>query len=828
MAELPSVPRILERALSPPLTVLSEGQQPFGPSSHHSHHHQSHHHTTHHHPHATHHPQSHHHYSQQQQQQQQHHSHNPHSILTHSPPRLLDGGPPPSKKRKKTLEQRGPPGAIPEPRRLRRLHEACARCRRKKIKCDSMMPNCGACATAGVECTQEDRHRQMLKPRAWTDQLETQVEKCVALLERLIDGFRISDVDHWLAVYGPGSGVAARPPSGSSSAPPPPPATATAGVGTPTTPGAPYPGAAPHPHEYHHPDAAHSHPQYAAGAAPTSASSSSSTRPGAGGAGPSGPGNREVIVKLEPPPPPTISSSSAANASMAAADDKGRDPNGNDMSAFAGLIRGFGVGKVYAKGVKPGDTGNPGSSSSASGSGRFSTSSSSAPTPGSGASPYTNYSAAPPSSSESSNYNFLLPRDRHLAQKVLDCYFDNLNPHRPVFMRDEFMEKVQALYDSDAGFLCSVYLVFALGTMALRNRRGKEDEDEVGPYDDPALFAALEEHWPSHEDFYDLALALKTDLANSISTLQALILLHWYLYCERHGKALWRLVGNLIRLAIELGLHHDPSEQDGTFTFKERQLRSQLWYICLVHDRGTSIMFGRPLAVQSADYKTPFPHRAVVTGGDVKRQFFSEDFDLSNGLCEIQGEIVCSLLRPGKLSGEQVIVHAINIERLLEDWRQSMPASYKRWVGASSLFREGEQDELLADVTVDGGLVMLKYLILRMWLLRTIFMNTLVKTNIRFNALRDAVITAHNVLAFHSCLVQQPDVAFFVSPIPIQMTAMIILYARFSKVEALDPEIAKADCALALKLVPTLRWRWERQDNQGSHPLIARLAHKLL
>lgn len=57
---------------------------------------------------------------------------------------------------------------------------------------------------------------------------------------------------------------------------------------------------------------------------------------------------------------------------------------------------------------------------------------------------------------------------------------------------------------------------------------------------------------------------------------------------------------------------------------------------------------------------------------------------------------------------------------------------------------------------------------------------------------------------------------------------MIILYARFSKVEALDPTIAKEDCALALKLVPELRWRWERQDNKGSHPLIARLAYKLL
>lgn len=204
---------------------------------------------------------------------------------------------------------------------------------------------------------------------------------------------------------------------------------------------------------------------------------------------------------------------------------------------------------------------------------------------------------------------------------------------------------------------------------------------------------------------------------------------------QRHGKALWRLVGNLVRLAIELGLHHDPSEQEGTFTFEERQLRSQLWYICLVHDRGTSIMFGRPLAVQISDYRTPFPTRLLQSltdpslGGlvgsgagasDESVSFFSEDFELSKGLMDIQGEIVCLLLRPGKLTGEELILHAVEIERLLEDWRQSMPPYYKRWFGASSLFRtqqaaaeEGAGDELLADVTVDGGLVMLKYAILR-------------------------------------------------------------------------------------------------------------------
>jgi hypothetical protein len=38
--------------------------------------------------------------------------------------------------------------------------------------------------------------------------------------------------------------------------------------------------------------------------------------------------------------------------------------------------------------------------------------------------------------------------------------------------------------------------------------------------------------WPVHDEFFERALAVKPDLRVSVSSLQALILLHWYLYTE--------------------------------------------------------------------------------------------------------------------------------------------------------------------------------------------------------------------------------------------------------------------------------------------------------
>jgi hypothetical protein len=38
--------------------------------------------------------------------------------------------------------------------------------------------------------------------------------------------------------------------------------------------------------------------------------------------------------------------------------------------------------------------------------------------------------------------------------------------------------------------------------------------------------------WPDHEDFFECALIVKPELRVTASSLQALILLHWYLYTE--------------------------------------------------------------------------------------------------------------------------------------------------------------------------------------------------------------------------------------------------------------------------------------------------------
>jgi Fungal Zn(2)-Cys(6) binuclear cluster domain len=72
-----------------------------------------------------------------------------------------------------------------------RATRACARCRKRKIKCDFVYPTCGTCATAGVDCMGFDSTKGEEQPRSLVTFLENKVaylEIELATLERHATG----------------------------------------------------------------------------------------------------------------------------------------------------------------------------------------------------------------------------------------------------------------------------------------------------------------------------------------------------------------------------------------------------------------------------------------------------------------------------------------------------------------------------------------------------------------------------------------------------------------------------------------------------------------
>lgn len=57
---------------------------------------------------------------------------------------------------------------------------------------------------------------------------------------------------------------------------------------------------------------------------------------------------------------------------------------------------------------------------------------------------------------------------------------------------------------------------------------------------------------------------------------------------------------------------------------------------------------------------------------------------------------------------------------------------------------------------------------------------------------------------------------------------MVILYGHMSHCERLTRQVMIEDVWMALDMLPRFRWRWERKDLNGGHPLISKLAEKVL
>lgn len=139
-----------------------------------------------------------------------------------------------------------------------------------------------------------------------------------------------------------------------------------------------------------------------------------------------------------------------------------------------------------------------------------------------------------------------------------------------MFFRHQFLQALDQLYNEgastrpvfDPGFICSLYLVLALGTLSELNRSGYQGEAPSTHADVPldtdesmeriptsprsqtkskkavkstsasTGISRLPPDWPAHDEFFDRALAVKPELRVTLSSLQALILLQWYLYAE--------------------------------------------------------------------------------------------------------------------------------------------------------------------------------------------------------------------------------------------------------------------------------------------------------
>ncbi|KAI0649607.1 fungal-specific transcription factor domain-containing protein [Trametes meyenii] len=697
-------------------------------------------------------------------------------------------------------------------RRSNRQAYACVHCRTKKIKCDATFPKCTRCASAGADCEQQDLNINAIVPRGRVVTAERRVLQCLALLHQHYPELTLDQLDDLCDNVGISIEVE-HPANVASSAM--------------SHPHIPRLDAVPSPTIYAHTmrskyTVAHN----TAYTSDTTVSQESATEsPTAFSCVPGMPhwhsSDAATTIKDNCVRAPTLGYMPAAPPQVPrplplpvpdlhhpAPDTqfKGHDPNVCDMSDILSLARVFGVSSVFTRevAVLPVDQ-EPFSVDITADELTLrlnAASKASLPLPRE----QSKWISIPTNHCRGDvpeTFHVSLPASREIVIKILDTYFSYLNPNRPVLFRESFQRELDMMYDGqvvpyDVGFLCSTYLVFALGTLYDIKASGNDGDTGAGEY------TSVPPLWPGHEEFFELVLVFKSHLSTTTSSLQALLLLYWYLYTTKQGNALRRLVGSIVRLAIELGLNHDPTPQN-VFSEAECELRVRLWHTTLIYDRTTSLLLGIPLSVSPWFSNVPLPTNHGTSS-------ISEHFMRCCAIAELRADLISSLCIAIHPTPDVLAKKAVKLIENMKTFCLGLPERFAWYISRTEAWSMENRVQLVRYMPVDDGLSLLDAGVTKLAIMRLLFCSENLQYSLQHCALVFAMILSHNVIAIYHRLMQCPQTTFFVSPAPLQMAVMVILYGHMSNCTRIPRQTALQDVHVALEILRTLH----RQQGHGT------------
>lgn len=255
--------------------------------------------------------------------------------------------------------------------------------------------------------------------------------------------------------------------------------------------------------------------------------------------------------------------------------------------------------------------------------------------------------------------------ERELGLRLANLYFEHANPQLPILHRGEFMSMFERVYTQPdqrktprEAYLLNI--VFAIGAGIILGKethadsgQGEDSNDAVGP---PSKKSRLSSKQAQPEEYHASAIihlesflgssgasAESGDGFSSLEELQAVLLLAGFALLRPVAPGLWYIVGVAMRLAVDLGLHHEDSPEptptvdnassglgidvtsnnvegrkvgSGVETISNkdkgrrqwlRDLRRRLWWCVYSVDRLVSTCVGRPFGITDQVVTTEFP-----------------------------------------------------------------------------------------------------------------------------------------------------------------------------------------------------------------------------
>ncbi|KAM0458177.1 hypothetical protein ACHAPV_001553 [Trichoderma viride] len=232
---------------------------------------------------------------------------------------------------------------------------------------------------------------------------------------------------------------------------------------------------------------------------------------------------------------------------------------------------------------------------------------------------------------------------RDVAMRLVTLYFEHANPQIPILHRGEFMRTFERAYATDgpdlsARELYMLNMVFAIGCGVIVGEPIKAEASSGG-----GLSFQRNRNQCQPEEYHASAIVhLEECLSSSgggLEVLQAVLLLANFALLRPVPPGLWYITGVAVRLAVDLGLHHEDggdvnsgsgqnssshNHPDGSVNEPRdpggggggpdrarrlwiRDMRRRLWWCTYSFDRLVSTCVGRPFGISDHVITTEFP-----------------------------------------------------------------------------------------------------------------------------------------------------------------------------------------------------------------------------
>ncbi|KAK9381216.1 fungal-specific transcription factor domain-containing protein [Kockiozyma suomiensis] len=200
---------------------------------------------------------------------------------------------------------------------------------------------------------------------------------------------------------------------------------------------------------------------------------------------------------------------------------------------------------------------------------------------------------------DSVSYSSVMPSaiaslpDRTSAESLANSFFATRWPqhpfiHRPFFFANQF-ESTFMITDvkapSSDAFI--TLMILAIGAIDMKKLKIHHQYEPLQYYQ-----TAMEYH-------IDALIA-----GDDLQSIQGLILLTMFAINEPRSLNVWHVVGIMIRMCIDLGLHRQPSSG---LPLYQREIRKRIFWCAYIFDRSVSLALGRSITIADSDINTELP-----------------------------------------------------------------------------------------------------------------------------------------------------------------------------------------------------------------------------